>query len=60
MSLRTLEKAIVEEAKLVTKNNKLKLKHLMEWCTTNVIKKHEGETIYYLPELQIYAAFKTH
>jgi len=47
MSLRTLEKTIVEEARKVLCNPKMRLKDLMEW-RTSTIEPTEGETVLYL------------
>ena len=57
MSLRDLEGAIMMEFRTVAKNPKLRLKDLMEWSTGN-IEAHEGETLYYLPDLKINCAVK--
>lgn len=52
MSMKTLETAILKEAKIVTKNNKLRQKDIMEWSTGKV-KAEDGEAAYFLPELRI-------
>ena len=57
MSLKTLELAILAEAKTVTKNPKLKMKDIMERSTGDV-KQEEGEKVYHLPELNINIAVK--
>jgi len=55
----TLEREIIKEAKIVSKNNKLKLKNLMEWaCGKDTVKAHEGEKLYYLPKLGVSIAIK--
>jgi hypothetical protein len=57
MSIKDLERAILSELRVVAKNNKLRLKDLMEWSTSD-IKAQEGETLYYLPDLHINCAVK--
>ena len=58
MSMRTLETAILAEAKKVTGNKKLQMKDIMEWRTSEV-KAQEGETLYRLPELGVNIAVKS-
>jgi hypothetical protein len=53
MSLRTLERAILQEVRLVAKRPDLKLKHVMEWQTGPALQAQEGEALYYLPVLHI-------
>ena len=55
MGMKELERAILSELRVVAKNNKLRLKDLMEW-STGEIKAQEGETLYFLPDLEIYCA----
>lgn len=57
MSLRDLEGAIIVELRAVAQNPKLRLKDLMEWSTGKVTA-HEGETLYYLPNLKVHCAVK--
>lgn len=57
MSLRSLESAILAEAKIVTENKKLRLKDIMEW-STGEIKPQSGEKLYRLPKLCINIAVK--
>jgi len=57
MSIRTLESAILAEAKKVTDNKKLRLKDIMEWRTTK-IKTHPNEKLYYLPDIGVHIAVK--
>ncbi len=57
MSVASLEKAIVKELRTVAKNEKIKLKHLMEW-STGELKAQEGETLFFLPDLKVYCAVK--
>lgn len=52
MSMRTLETAILNEARVVTGRKRLRLKDIMEW-TTSDIEPHEGEKIYRLPEIGV-------
>jgi hypothetical protein len=57
MGMSELERAILSELREVAKNNKLKLKDIMEWSTSKV-KAQEGEKLYFLPDLKIYCAIK--
>lgn len=52
MGMRQLEAKILAEAKIVTGNKKLRQKDIMEW-STGTIQPQEGETLYYLPSLQV-------
>ena len=56
MSLASLEREIVEEAKKVSGDSTLTLKRLMEWRNAE-IKPQEGETTHYLPDLGVWATF---
>lgn len=58
MSMKSLETAILLELKEVAKNDKLRLKDIMEWQTGNTLKAQEGETLYYLPRLAVSCAVK--
>jgi hypothetical protein len=55
--MRDLESEILAELKAVAKNNKLRIKDMLEW-TTGEIKPHEGEVVYNLPKLGINVAIK--
>ena len=57
MSVATLERAILSELRAVAKNNKLRLKDMMEWSTSEVVAQ-EGETLYRLPDLGINVSVK--
>lgn len=57
MTYSTLEKAILDELRLVAGNKKLRQKDIMEW-STGPVKTVEGETLYVLPELGINVAVK--
>lgn len=57
MSFADLEQTILRELKVVAKDNKIRLKNLQEW-STGEIKPHEGETLYFLPELKVWCAVK--
>jgi len=59
MTLRDLEREILAELKTITNNPKLKLKDMMEWQTGRNLKAEEGETVFYLPKLQISVAVRT-
>ena len=56
--MKELEAAILAELKTVSGNKKLRQKDIMEWRTGKAIKAHEGETLYYLPELSVSVAVK--
>lgn len=58
MGMRELESAILAEAKIVTGNNKLKKKDIMEWSTGEV-KPEQGEKVYHLPDMNCNIAIKT-
>lgn len=58
MSMREIEKVILDELKQVAKNDKLRLKDIMEWQTGDLLKAQEGETLFYLPKLGISCAVK--
>jgi len=60
MSLATLETAILEEAKIVAKNPKLRRKDMLEWSTgVDAMKKPAlGETVLYLPTMKIYVCIE--
>lgn len=58
MSLRDLEREIVEEAKKVRGNEKVKLKNIVEWQTGHDLKCQEGEEYIYLPKLVISVCLK--
>lgn len=57
MSLRSLEAAILVEAKQVVGNSKLRQKDIMEWSTGN-IEPQEGEKVYELPGIGVNIAIK--
>ena len=57
MSMKELEAEILAELRVVAKNNKIRLKDIMEWSTGEV-KAQEGETLFFLPILRIYCAVK--
>lgn len=52
MGFATLEKAVLEAAKVVIRNPKLKRKDLLAWSTGEV-SAEEGEVAFELPELSI-------
>ena len=55
MGIREIEAAILRELKTVAGNSKLRQKDIMEW-STGEIKAHEGEKLYFLPDLKINVA----
>ena len=57
MSMQSLEREILREAKEVTGNKKLRMKDIMEWSTGEV-KPQEGEKLFHLPKLAINIAIK--
>ena len=57
MSVNDLEKAILAELKLVSGNHAIRLKDLMEWSPRRLLPQ-KGETLYYLPQLQIHCSVK--
>jgi len=52
MSIQSLERAILIEAKEVTRNKKLRMKDIMEWSTGEV-KPESGEEIFHLPDMNV-------
>lgn len=60
MSMKTLEAAILLEAKAVTGKKSLRLKDIVEWSTSDENVVIEGdETRYFLPDLRVYIAVTT-
>ena len=57
MGMRKLEAAILQEAKIVTGNKKLRQKDIVEW-STGLIKDHDGEQVFVLPSLHVTIAIK--
>ena len=57
MTMQTLERAILAEAKKVTGNQKLKMKDIMEW-SSGEIKEFPEEEQFLLPELGINISVK--
>lgn len=57
MSMQSLEKAILAEAKTVVGNKKLKMKDIMEWSTGEV-KPEPGEQVFRLPDIGVNIAIK--
>lgn len=57
MGIRQLEAAILAEAKIVTKNSKLRMKDILEWSSGKV-EPQTGEVVFFLPELRVYIAIK--
>lgn len=57
MSMQSLEREVLAEAKEVTGNKKLRMKDIMEWSTGEV-KAQSGEKLYRLPKLAINIAVK--
>ena len=57
MSLASLEREMLFELKRVTKNPKLTKNSIQEW-STGPVKAQAGETLIFLPTLQINVAYK--
>lgn len=53
MSMASLERAILAEARVVTGRPKLRKKDIWEWTTGPALTPAEGEKAFYLPDLQI-------
>ncbi len=53
MTMRDLERATWQEAKVVFNNPKLRLKDLLEWSTGDVKPESDDEVVAILPELQL-------
>ena len=57
MSTQSLEREVLEEAKIVTGNKKLRMKDIMEWGTGEIMPQ-PGEKLYRLPKLGVNIAVK--
>ena len=57
MSMQSLERAILAEAKEVTRNPKLRMKDIMEWSSAEIAEFPE-EVRYLLPQLGINISVK--
>ncbi len=57
MSVATLEREILEKARIVSKKN-LKKKDLMEWQCGKGIEPRDDEEIYFIEDMNIEVAFK--
>jgi hypothetical protein len=57
MSMATLEKAVLEGAKLVFKNPNLKMKDIQEWSTED-IKTQVGELVAFVTDPGVNVAIK--
>ena len=55
MGMRQGEVGILQELKVVAKDNSIRQKDIMEW-STGKIKAEDGETLYKLPELGVWCA----
>ncbi len=53
MTMRDLERATWQEAKVVFNNPKLRLKDLLEWSTGDVKPESDDEVVAILPELRL-------
>ena len=58
MSMASLEKAILEGARVVFCNPKLRKKDIVEW-SSGAIMAQAGETVVGVPDLGVYVAVKT-
>lgn len=57
MSLRSLESAILGEARVIFKNSRLRLKDIMEWSTGELVPQ-DGEVVARMPLNEVYVAIK--
>jgi len=55
MGMREIDAIILRELRTVAKDAKLRQKDIVEW-STGKIKPHEGEKLYFLPDLMINVA----
>lgn len=58
MSMKTLELAILQELRDVTKDQHLRLKDIIAWTTAPNMESAEGEGFAWLPVLKISVAFR--
>ena len=59
MTMATLERSILAELKQVTNRNKLRLKDIFEWSTSEEKVKQdaqEGDVVVYCPTLNVWCA----
>ena len=55
MSFKTIEKAILDELRIITQNSNFRQKDIMEWSTARLSSKLEtGEMRVYLPTLHVH------
>lgn len=59
MNISDLEKAIIQEVRVVTKTYRLRLKDLKEWSTAE-IKPQEGKKVVFLPVLKVWAVYSNY
>ena len=57
MSIRQFESMITAEARMIFNNPKLRVKDLMEWCTT-YIEPVDGEVTEFMPLNKVFVALK--
>lgn len=57
MGMKELEAEILKEARKVTGNDKLQMKAIAEWSTSEIEPKDE-EILVYLPDLKVYCAIR--
>ena len=57
MSLRSLERLIIREAREVFCNKKLRVMDLMEW-STGLLRPDDGEVMLFLPATRVYVCIK--
>lgn len=58
MSLRSLEKAIWTELKVVLNNPKIRLKDMLEWSTHTIHAAEEGEIVLELKDPAVFVCVK--
>lgn len=57
MSMKTLDREILNELRTIAKLPKLRIKDIQDWSMSNITAQF-GEVVHYLPRLEIYAAIK--
>jgi hypothetical protein len=59
--MREFEHSIARELRTVTGDSTLKLRHIIEWSTSEAAVRARvriGETVIFLPSLQVWVAYK--
>ena len=58
MSIVTLERVILKNARILFFNSKLRMKDIQEW-SGGEITPHDGEVVLFVPDPGVYVAVKT-